>query len=254
MKRIAFLLILLITISSCRKEQPAMNKLNENCDCAKVVSANFLLEEMTSNNPDLATYTDTDTIFYNKSVRFLALEESAEYTWYIGSEILNEKEVFRYFNSSLIGQNIPISLVVKKKPNTICLPLDDGYDSVTRHFHVNNNEFSSQSFFSQSNYLMEGTFRLMGEGVSDSVDVTIDLLEYAPNEPIMNVMSVAGLESETLSFKQNGVNYRQYWFNSNYGYGYDSYFLNKISGEVVLKLTPNQGATDTKYFLKGRRL
>ncbi|MFK8038830.1 MAG: hypothetical protein AB8B74_11105 [Crocinitomicaceae bacterium] len=35
-----------------------------------------------------------------------------------------------------MGEDIPISLVVKKAPNTICLPNDDDYHSITKVMHV----------------------------------------------------------------------------------------------------------------------
>ncbi len=126
----------LILLVSCKKEvQPDMIALNENCNCAKEVSANFLIEEMTSPFSD-ARFTDADTIYKGKNVRFRALEDNAQYTWYIGNEVLNTQEVARFFNSSLGGQNITISLAIRKKPNSICLPNDDGYDSISKTFHV----------------------------------------------------------------------------------------------------------------------
>ena len=113
-----------------------MNTGLEECSCATKANANFTIEEMTSGNPNLAKYTETDSIFSEKNVRFYATEEAEEYTWYIGSEVIHTREVMRYFDNSLVGQTIPVKLVVKKSPNLICFPNEDGTDSLVKYFTV----------------------------------------------------------------------------------------------------------------------
>ncbi|MFK7969645.1 MAG: hypothetical protein AB8F95_04720 [Bacteroidia bacterium] len=74
---------------------------------------------------------DTDTIAVADAV-FVAIEddEDADYTWYIGSQVLKGRSVSR--RQFPEGKNIPITLVVKRSPDLDCFPNDDGYDSLTR--------------------------------------------------------------------------------------------------------------------------
>lgn len=117
MKFIAYISILaglFVTINSCRKEQPAMKTLNEDCSCANEVSADFWMEEKYGFEPH-EKYTETDSIFAAKVVRFRAKEQNAEYTWYLGAETeQGVASVERKFPASFIGQILPITLVVKK--------------------------------------------------------------------------------------------------------------------------------------------
>ncbi len=63
-----------------------------------------------------------------------ALEEDAEYTWIIGAETLHTRVVQR--SGFPKGETIPITLIVKKTPNAMCFPNDDGIDTLVRYMHV----------------------------------------------------------------------------------------------------------------------
>jgi hypothetical protein len=125
-----FLAALILTLA-CKKEKPELNISDHDpCGCASEVSADFDIYELVSTQDD-DFETLTDHILDDRYAKFVAKEENAEYTWYIGSQTFNTKEASRYFSRDWIGYNIPITLVVQKTPNSTCFPNDDGYDSIT---------------------------------------------------------------------------------------------------------------------------
>src|SRR5690554_4902010 len=105
---------------ACKKEQPEILNAEDPCECANEVSADFKIEE--SSGTVLQYLTETDTVFKNKRVYFTAQEDDATYTWYIGIEEFTDQSVFRYFDDTWAGTNIPITLVVEKEPNAACFP------------------------------------------------------------------------------------------------------------------------------------
>lgn len=237
----------LLFITSCKKEQPQMSSLNEGCDCAKEVSADFLMEEMTSGNTNWALYTNTDSIYSKKNVRFTANEDSAEYTWYIGTEILHTRSITRYFDNSLQGQSLPITLVVKKKANTICFPNDDGYDSIVKQLHVSN-----QIVVTDSSYLLEGMFRFKEQNSNDSVDIIVDFRSTLSSSPfIVDLYNYDG--NGTNSIGDYGVpsyNYRQIWF---YLGAHKAILHHHINSAVTLNIIGNSSSFPS-YYYTGRKL
>jgi hypothetical protein len=73
---------------------------------------------------------DTDTVATGL-VEFYALEEGAQYEWYLGSEIIRTRSFAR---SDFPPGSITVRLRVIKAPNTVCFPDDDGEDIQTRAF------------------------------------------------------------------------------------------------------------------------
>lgn len=158
----------LFVLFSCKKEQFEIKKTADPCDCASEVSADFeILEHLQNGIADhLNVFTPTDHILGNKRATFRAKLGGAEYRWYIGIEELDQREVNRYFPEQLAGQAIPITLVVKKEPNKICFPNDDGYDSITKIMNVYDR--------CDTNHL-EGNFRIAEVGSIDSFDVKLNI-------------------------------------------------------------------------------
>jgi hypothetical protein len=160
---------LAITLLACRKIQPDFDVSAEDpCDCASEVSADFDIIEPISHQlpPEQNVFTLTDDILTYKRAYFRAKVEDAEYTWYIGIDTLNDREVNRFFQEQWGGSNIPITLVVKKEPNYRCFPNDDGYDSITKIMRVHN--------YCDTN-ILEGTFRIAEENSLDSFDIVLDI-------------------------------------------------------------------------------
>lgn len=199
-------------IFSCKKEQPQPNNGLKNCDCAHQVNANFSIEEIASVVNQDQYLTETDTIYAGKNVRFYAKEDSAEYTWYIGSEVLTTREVKRYFSSAYAGITIPISLVVKKKPNSICFPNDDGHDSISKSFYIVP-ELQFPQFYQDTNFRIEGNYRVKSEFDSDSLDINVNLEQYYSGIPTTELIIISGLKQDSiLVTRPNGYNYNQIWF------------------------------------------
>jgi hypothetical protein len=243
----------LIFLTACKKKvQPDMGAFNENCDCATEVSADFLMEEMASfiNTTGVVKQTDTDTMYADRDVHFYALEPNANYTWVIGAETINEREFYRYFDASLIGQTLEITLIVHKAPNNICLPSDDGIDTLTRYLTIVP-EITSSEFHTQPNPRFEGTFRMKDINAIDSVDIIFEINDASGPWDI-KLTNYDGLGSEILQGKFGSHNYRQLWF-SGLCFGL-SHIQNKINGEVELVITPNPLSNCQEYQYTGRKL
>ncbi len=183
-----FFLITLLVLSCSRcKEEDCTDSTNPDCPnyvapvdpCAgkTEVSADFVIEERISIIGD-GEFISTDTTLKERNIRFRAITEGAvEYKWYIGNEIINQQIVTRFFSSQWTGSNIPITLVVRKIPDTACFPNDDGYDSITKVFHISDYPILPNPLGDPNREVqhggLQGTYRLAREGIQDSVDVHI---------------------------------------------------------------------------------
>jgi hypothetical protein len=133
MKKIIFTLIALTLILpfACNpKEEIAPENP---CDGQEEVKADFSICEENGLMPIDWKYYDTDTL-WNNGARFTANIKDVEYTWKIGNETIKEKSFLR--TNFPLDKWITISLTVKKKPNKLCFPFDDGIDSLTRKFMI----------------------------------------------------------------------------------------------------------------------
>jgi len=152
-KTIGIIVVFVVVLFACRKEQMEIGNAEDPCDCASEVSADFdILERHIQLAQSEFIVTDHVLGGGSKQVRFRAIEKDAEYKWFIGLDVEVEKETFKNFGSQWIGSTIPITLVVKKEPNLICFPDDDGYDSITKTFNIYDE--------CHEPYLLEGTFRM----------------------------------------------------------------------------------------------
>jgi hypothetical protein len=175
---LSLLALLLVVVWACRKEKPAFDLSDKDpCSCASEVSADFdifeLITTAVSAPGNVAVLTDHIT---TGSKRFAAKLENANYRWYIGSEILNDQVIQRSFGPQSVSTDISVSLVVQKEPNKICFPNDDGYDSITKTFHVY--PLCSADWY-------EGDFRFARPNSTDSFDVRIEFHEIKINNVIV---------------------------------------------------------------------
>jgi hypothetical protein len=139
--------VAVLCLFSCKKEQPAMRSLEEDCDCAKEVSAEFKTGQYT-NAPFSDEFIETDTIhFYvdyqdgnpinfsinQTSVSFIAdIENAISYKWQVGNNATQQTtRSFTLTFDDTLG-TIPVTLIVHAKPNLICNPNDDGYDTIKK--------------------------------------------------------------------------------------------------------------------------
>jgi hypothetical protein len=227
MKQLIFIALSIILLAqySCKKVQPEMKSLD--CSCAKEVSANFTMEErgmFFGNNID-DYLTETDTILDTKNVKFTAKEADAEYTWYVGTEIINTRSLVRFFSDNWIGQTVPITLVVKKKPNSICFPNDDGKDSITKFLTI-----QAQQPYSNLKYI--GTFRVKSPFLPDSFDITTKIETNGWGNDCFNIYNYDGNGASCAGYMDEFlINYNQIWFGISSGISN----CNQITGNFLCK-------------------
>lgn len=245
---ISLLAAISLLVLACKKiEQPEMTQLNKECDCAKEVSADFVIEEMAT-PPGLPgnKFTETDTVFKAKNVQFRALEEDAVYTWYIGQEILTDQVIGRYFSENLGGTNVPITLVVKKKPNKICFPNDDGYDSISKIMHVS--QFVNETLDDFECGTIEGTFRVKSPHLSDSFNIKVEITKNEIGQRYLRIENYNGLGDDLYGNTIWRFNYRKVYF---YGY-FEGFLHNRLDGTFEAKFDVYNPIGSFHYF--GRRL
>jgi len=249
-------LILLTILTACHKDQPEINNTpTDPCSFAKEVSADFTMEEYGWNSKRLS---ETDTMYSGMNLLFTALDSNAEYTWYIGAEVITDRSFYRNFGSSLIGQTLPMHLVVKKDPNLICLPNDDGYDSITKYITIIDPGDPNQ-FYIDTNYRIEGLYRMKDINCIDSVDITIDIvnnyLYQASGFNWYQIFVFKNLDGQNIEipFRRNGTTYRQFWFEQNgLGFNNDCYLRLNSPSNIEIKLGAHVGYPSYHFF--GRKL
>ncbi|RFC54163.1 hypothetical protein [Brumimicrobium aurantiacum] len=256
--------LFLLALFACKKEQPEILNAEDPCDCASEVSADFVIEEYTG--PISNIYVETDTSLHDSNVQFRALEDNAEYTWYIGIEEFDTKSISRYFSDQWIGHDIPITLVVKKEPNKTCLPNDDGYDSITKTFHVSKYPIYNGTWGNIEHGGLEGVYKVFGDGLSDSIEVTINFRDYfGVRTTDIGNPDGSGVNCE-LQNTSKGVEYWSYrtllteWFTSeDFCKSVGVKILNKMDGVSVLDfrssvIEANGDVTKKEWQYKGRKL
>jgi len=150
MKNNLFLILCAFALlTNCRKEQPSMNE-NNNCDCAKEVSADFQMGEKFGEefveldtiampisyydgNPANFGYQNDVYVYFSANIK-----NAISYEWQVGANSITQstKDFGLYF-SDTIG-TIPVRLIVHAKPNLICFPNDDGVDTVIKYLTIRN--------------------------------------------------------------------------------------------------------------------
>ncbi len=133
---------------------------------------------------------DTDTVVTGL-VEFYALEEGAQYEWYLGSEVIRTRSFAR---SDFPPGNTIVRLKVTKQADTLCFPDDDGEDIQTR------------AFFQESgcSSLLNGRYRgVLSESPLDTFEAFVDLcnLIFPPNPAYGTSAIIGGFEQacDTLS-------------------------------------------------------
>lgn len=256
----AILFLLALFVFSCKKEKPVVPETKNPCECAREVTADFTMEEL-SNPFTTGEYTETDTIFKEKNVRFNALEDNAEYTWYIGVEELTTKEVSRYFDQTLSGSNLPITLVVNKEPNKFCFPDDDGYDSITKTIHVS--PLPSESGQDVNFGSIEGVYRMKSEHLPDSFDIDFSVIIGQSNGYMFNILNYDGQGSNCENQAEiSDRNYRQVWTNNGTSVSQCEYLRgyvhNRIDGiaemEFSTRVYEGNNLIEYKWHYLGRKL
>ena len=221
---------------------------NIDCSCAKETSADFDIEEIHAYGYDWEKRSITDSTFKEKNIAFTAKAENANYKWYIGNEVLDTKSVVRYFSSDFIGQTIQVTLVVRKKPNFICFPNDDGYDSITKTVVITNRDYYSS--FIEPNPTLEGVYRMKEANGNDSIDITIDMYKTTSNRVTISNYDGNGAILPGSQTSMVACLYRQMWWDQNY---HNLMLYHKPNGEVIFLMDP-KNSNFPKYHYKGRKI
>lgn len=114
---------------------------------------------------------------------------------------------------------------------------------------------TTDAFYADYNPRFEGVFRVKAPNMPDSIDISIDITHYIPGTSLLDrivIFNHDGLGS-SINFGSDWYNYRQIWFDNNYGYT-KSYFINNLDKTIELYLECNQGYVCTNYHYKGRKL
>jgi len=144
-------LVGVVVLAGCKKDDdptppPCNDPSNPECPnydpCLNEnpVTADFkIYDDVYSGGPNANQWFEDDKI-YRGRIKFEAVEDSANYTWYLGQETLNGtefKEVIRT-TGDLPPGTYTAALVVNKEPNTFCFPDDTGRDSIFKTFDIVN--------------------------------------------------------------------------------------------------------------------
>lgn len=143
--RILYIIITIITIGGCRscKEEVCDDSTNPECpnyknpcDGAVEVTAAIEISEQAQSTVYDEIFIIADIVKDDKNIRFRCpIDGAISYTWHLGAEVIHEQEFVRYF-SGFAGQDIPVTLIIQKQPNTSCFPNDDGIDTLTKMLHI----------------------------------------------------------------------------------------------------------------------
>jgi hypothetical protein len=275
---ITSILLTLLLALACRKEKPAFDLSDKDpCSCATEVSAEFDMYQslIDYGNNNYSQYIDilTDTIF-SGATGFIAKEENADsYKWYIGSQTFDTRQTGRAFPSDLGGQDIPITLVVRKTPNKTFYPDDDGYDSITKMLHISIYPILDEPVVTPTTYYRnvqfgstEGTYRLKGDHLPDSIDMNINVCISNINLYYVEFMNIDGMGTNCNTSGRVFNNSMYRYINFGFGNGISTEFCrnwagtihNRIDGLAEISLqyrepTPD-GTVRTWYYYKGRKL
>jgi len=140
------LLFLFVVVTGCKEddEDQCCDPTNPECPnydpCINEspVTAEFkIYDDVFSGGPNADQWFEDDKI-YRGRIKFEAVEDSANYIWYLGAETITGtefKEVIKNTGDLLPG-TYTAALVVDKEPNTFCFPEDDGRDSIFKTFDI----------------------------------------------------------------------------------------------------------------------
>ncbi len=143
------------------------------CKALHATSADFTIMEDDVVAKSLGWHSYACDTVAGLSARFTAKDSSASsYSWQIGAGTYTTRSVKLFFPDYFLGQSVPITLILTKKPNTNCFPKDNGIDTVTKKVYFVDG---------CTNSLIKGTF--LGYNATspkDTFSVRIDLCKPNP--------------------------------------------------------------------------
>jgi len=228
---------------ACKKDK-IKPSISGYCAQQREVNATFFLEEATYGT--IRGY-DTDTMYVNKDLLIMAYESNANYEWYIdGNKMKESKKYFqRFIGEEKAGEDITICLVVRKTPDKICFPNDDGYDSLIRKIHVAPAPpADTYPWNKEYKHPLEGAYRFYAPHIDDSIDVEFNFIE----PDTLDIENKYSWKVEITNFDGEGSNIKDRFQSLNYVYHQIDFVINsKEYGTPMFSLF-----TDTKrdtYFV-----
>lgn len=161
----------ILTWAGCKEEPPCNDPTNPDCanydPCygKKPVTADFEMSQgWTIVPPRQVEEWIPDVAFRRgligfKPVGYDEKDTTVKYTWLLGSEVIHEYHFERSFIDTK-EREIPITLIVEKKPDLSCFPEDDGKDTLTKLIKLVDRS---------CDFLTNGDFKVLFEGEKDSV-------------------------------------------------------------------------------------
>lgn len=142
-------LLFLVAVASCKKDDdisecPCDDPSNPECPnydpclLENRITANFkIYDDVFSGGPNSDQWFEDD-VLYGGRIKFEAVEQDANYKWYLGQETLEGTEYHEVVKTlfDLNPGTYSAALRVQKEPNLQCFPNDTGIDSTFRTFEV----------------------------------------------------------------------------------------------------------------------
>lgn len=130
----AIVILFVVLLSACKEEPNDPIEPIDPCKNAKPVTANFDIFEESYWSKGFLIY--TDTIIAGNIAHFKASEKYDSYTWQVGTDTSKYHTMEFTLKFDKPYKNVPVKLIVRKKPNLDCYPDDDGIDTLIKYINV----------------------------------------------------------------------------------------------------------------------
>ncbi|MBS1508043.1 MAG: hypothetical protein JSS79_15490 [Bacteroidetes bacterium] len=153
-------------------------------------------------------YYPSDTVS-SLYIQFVAKDSTADsYEWHIGTGVYSKRSVSLSFPNTIVGQSVPITLILSKKPNLNCFPNNRGVDTLTKRVYFLDDCVSP---------LVKGKFNGYNTNApKDTFSITIDLCKY--NQFNIRGTNMTSLfrdrDCPTIFYSNAVIGYRELYFSS----------------------------------------
>ncbi|MDD2983311.1 MAG: hypothetical protein PHQ74_07980 [Crocinitomicaceae bacterium] len=215
------------------------------CELSKPIKASFIMGykveidscDNTSSN-DYSILEDSDTCrgglitFRSTTCIYDSLR------WIVGNhpDQFTTKEFSLSFNAQFAGMSIPITLIAKRSPNTICYPNDDGIDTLVRYLYV-------KPFDSAHIYAGKFLGYNVEDGASDLFEIELTSSSNFNAVTFINLPRGANPPFGFGSLYNSQQAYKRFYFCRSFDFG--GHGLNNIIG--VVKYNSNYDSVRIEY-------
>jgi len=136
--------LMMVLLPACHRCKDASNPECSNynpCNGQQKTSAHFVIYQQPSSGIGQYylskwTYYDVDSVIPEYVLFKADITNAQSYEWHIGAGVYNTDTVSLSFMGVAPGTIIPITLILKRTPNTQCFPGDNGVDTFTRNMVI----------------------------------------------------------------------------------------------------------------------